>query len=201
MEKISLKINFGFLWFLISMILTVGNSSKIKNIVVLMMENRSFDHLLGWLKQDSKAHADMDGLVEGMTCLKSTKHPYLGSLEITRDALDECQDDPQHSFDPTQVQINKNRMNGFIQTQLEKRQNPKNPISMFDREKAPIINTLAEEFAVFDAWFSSVPGPTDPNRCFAMAGTSKGILTNFNGTLYDQQSYLFTTIELTTVEA
>ena len=35
-----------------------------------------------------------------------------------------------------------------------------------------------------------VPGPTDPNRQFAMSGTSLGITTNFNGTLYPQQSYL-----------
>ncbi len=163
--------------------------SNIKNIVVLMMENRSFDHLLGWLKQDSKAHAGIDGLVEGMSCLKSTRYPELGSLNITREGLDVCQDDPQHTFDPTQEQINNNMMNGFIQTQIDVHQSLANPVSMFDQDKAPIINTLAKEFAVFDSWFSSVPGPTDPNRCFAMAGTSKGIVTNFNGTLYDQQSY------------
>ena len=136
------------------------NENNIKNIVVLMMENRSFDHLLGWLKQDSKAHADIDGLVEGMSCLKSTENPDLGSLEITRDGLDVCQDDPQHAFDPTQEQINNNMMNGFIQTQIDVNQSLINPVSMFDQEKAPIINTLAKEFAVFDSWFSSVPGPT-----------------------------------------
>ena len=154
-----------------------------------MMENRSFDHLLGWLKQDSEAHADMDGLDEGMSCVLSPKHPHLGSYDITRDGLDVCQDDPQHQFDATQEQINNNDMNGFIQTQIDVKQGLINPISMFDRKKAPVINTLAEEFAVFDAWFSSVPGPTDPNRCYAMSGTSKGTTTNFNGTLYDQQSY------------
>ena len=172
-------------------VLTLANGGQteknIKNIVVLMMENRSFDHLLGWLKQDSKPHADMDGLVEGMSCLKST--PHLGSVEITRNGLDVCQDDPQHAFDPTQEQINNNTMNRFIQTQIDVDQSLVNPVSMFGQEKAPIINTLAKEFAVFDSWFSSVPGPTDPNRCFAMAGTSKGAVTNFNGTLYDQQPY------------
>ncbi|RYG60490.1 hypothetical protein EON64_19260 [archaeon] len=38
-------------------------------------------------------------------------------------------------------------------------------------------------------WHCSVPGPTDPNRAFAMSGTSAGILTNFNGTYYTQTSY------------
>ena len=184
-----MNFNFHFFSLLLYLLVAVESKSKIRNIVVLMMENRSFDHLLGWLKQDSRAHGDIDGLVEGMSCVKSPKHPHLGSVEITRDGLDECQDDPQHSFNPTQEQINNNLMNGFIQTQIEKAQSLINPVSMFDRETAPIINTLAEEFAIFDSWFSSVPGPTDPNRCFAMAGTSKGVLSNFNGTLYDQQSY------------
>jgi phospholipase C len=60
---------------------------------------------------------------------------------------------------------------------------------MIDKTSAPIINTLATEFAVFDNWFCSLPGPTDPNRAFAMSGTSAGVITNFNGTLWTQQSY------------
>jgi len=62
-------------------------------------------------------------------------------------------------------------------------------VNMFDITTAPIINTLGKEFAIFDHWHCSIPGPTDPNRAFAMSGTSRGILTNFNGTLWDQQSY------------
>jgi phospholipase C len=50
--------------------------------------------------------------------------------------------------------------------------NESNPVSMFDSATAPIINTLAKEFAVFDSWFASVPTGTDPNRAFAMSGTS-----------------------------
>jgi len=39
-------------------------------------------------------------------------------------------------------------------------------ISMFSNDTAPIMNTLANEFAVFDRWFCSVPGPTDVNRAY-----------------------------------
>jgi len=60
---------------------------------------------------------------------------------------------------------------------------------MFTVKTAPIINTLAMEFAVFDRWFCSLPGPTDPNRAYFMSGTSNGAITNFNGTLLSQQSY------------
>jgi len=62
-------------------------------------------------------------------------------------------------------------------------------VSMFDNTSAPIINTLAVEFGVFDKWYCSVPGPTDPNRGYFMSGTSAGAITNFNGTLWGQQSY------------
>jgi phospholipase C len=60
---------------------------------------------------------------------------------------------------------------------------------MFDHTTAPIINQLAMEYALFDSWYCSIPGPTDPNRQFAMSGTSLGIIENYNGTLYEQQSY------------
>jgi phospholipase C len=75
-------------------------------------------------------------------------------------------------------------MDGFVYDSIRNGLNETNPVSMFDIVSAPIINTLAMEFAVFDNWFCSVPGPTDPNRQFAMSGTSLGVLTNFNGTLY-----------------
>eukprot|EP00604_Paraphysomonas_vestita_P002784 CAMPEP_0174820892 /NCGR_PEP_ID=MMETSP1107-20130205/5012_1 /TAXON_ID=36770 /ORGANISM="Paraphysomonas vestita, Strain GFlagA" /LENGTH=320 /DNA_ID=CAMNT_0016037107 /DNA_START=265 /DNA_END=1224 /DNA_ORIENTATION=+ len=80
-------------------------------------------------------------------------------------------------------------MDGFVYDSIISGLNETNPVSMFDENTAPIINTLAKQFAVFDKWFCSLPGPTDPNRAFAMSGTSTGVTTNFNGTLWKQQSY------------
>ena len=48
----------------------------------------------------------------------------------------------------------------------------------FAPENVPAISTLASEFAVFDGYFASVPGPTEPNRCYAMSATSHGMGTN-----------------------
>jgi len=76
-----------------------------------------------------------------------------------------------------------------VQNAVEKKHSALNPVSMFDNTSAPIINTLAVEFGVFDKWYCSVPGPTDPNRGYFMSGTSDGAITNFNGTLWGQQSY------------
>jgi phospholipase C len=51
-----------------------------------------------------------------------------------------------------------------------------NVMKCFSPEKIPILTTLAQEYAICDAWFSSVPGPTLPNRSYAHAATSMGRL-------------------------
>ena len=147
------------------------------------MENRSFDHLLGYLD-------GVDGISKGQSCPVDPNDPSKGTLPVLPNGYDVAPDDPIHDMTHIAVQINGGKMNGFLQSQVMANQTLTNPIAMFTKESAPIINTLAAEYAVFDKWFCSLPGPTDPNRQFAMSGTSRGITTNFNGTLYEQQSYI-----------
>ena len=161
--------------------------SVISNIVVLMMENRSFDHLLGWLKSDYDAK--IEGLSGGESCPRDPNDASKGSVPLTRNGYDISPDDPLHGFDDIAVQINNNEMNGFVYDSINSGRNETNPVSMFDSTSPTIINQLAREFAVFDRWHCSLPGPTDPNRAFAMSGTSMGVITNFNGTKWSQQSY------------
>lgn len=163
------------------------SASPISHIIVLMMENRSFDHLLGWLKS---VNSKIDGLVDGMTTPRDPNDLTKGEIPITRYGYDVSPDDPKHDFDAIAVQLNDGNMDGFVLDAINNDHVEENPVSMFDQTSAPIINTLASEFALFDSWFCSIPGPTDPNRQFAMSGTSNGVLTNFNGSLYTQQSYM-----------
>jgi phospholipase C len=162
-------------------------SSKIKHIIVLMMENRSFDHLLGFLKADY--NADIDGLTGKESLPRDPNDLTKGSVPVTRNGYDVSPDDPKHDFDNIATQLNKNKMDGFVFDSLKYSMNETNPVNMFDSTSAPIVNTLAKEFAVFDKWFCSLPSSTDPNRAFALSGTSEGIITNFNGTQWTQQSY------------
>jgi phospholipase C len=162
-------------------------SSRIKHIVVLMMENRSFDNLLGYLKADK--NKEIDGLGGGETMPRDPNDASKGTVPVSRGGYDVSPYDPKHVFDDIALQMNNHQMNGFVYDSLKYQMNETNPVSMFDLKSAPIINTLALEFAVFDKWFCSIPTSTDPNRAFAMSGTSAGILTNFNGTLWTQQSY------------
>jgi len=168
-----------------------GGISRIKKVIVLMMENRSFDHLLGYLK-------GVDGIQNAPASVPRDPNDLSkGSVPITDNGYDVAPDDPFHDMDAIAAQINNNGMDGFVWTQLnapelegKRAQNESTPVAMFTPDAAPIINTLAQEYAVFDSFFCSIPGPTDPNRQFAQSGTSLGIVTNFNGTLYKQQSYI-----------
>ena len=54
-------------------------------------------------------------------------------------------------------------------------QTGQNELTMWNPENIPIIRTLAKEFAYFDRYHCSYPGPTDPNRMFMHSGTANGI--------------------------
>jgi len=169
-----------------------------KHIIVLMMENRSFDHILGWLKAKN---ADIDGLTGQESNPDNTKQPNGTIVKVNQHGYDVSPFDPEHDFTSTSEQIygvtgippnskGVPTMQGFVQNALRAgHKNPDNPMSMFTSTSAPILNTLGMDFAIFDKWFCSLPGPTDPNRGFFMSGTSNGMTDNFNGTLWSQQSY------------
>eukprot|EP00518_Triparma_eleuthera_P011347 CAMPEP_0182467996 /NCGR_PEP_ID=MMETSP1319-20130603/14825_1 /TAXON_ID=172717 /ORGANISM="Bolidomonas pacifica, Strain RCC208" /LENGTH=453 /DNA_ID=CAMNT_0024668155 /DNA_START=9 /DNA_END=1370 /DNA_ORIENTATION=- len=157
---------------------------KISRIIVLMLENRSFDHLLGYSK------LPLEGIPEGQTVPMDPDDVSKGSKDINPNGLDDCIDDPLHGFDNIHNQINGGDMDGWLKESSNEGRDLDNPISMFTPTTAPIINTLAEEFAVFDHYYCSVPSSTDPNRAYAMSGTSNAMVTNFNGTLWSQQSHI-----------
>ena len=97
--------------------------------------------------------------------------------------------DPAHEFDDTLTQLCGSGVSydpnvsypainnsGFIQSYTQHQANiPDRIMRCFDPAQLPVLNQLATEFAVCDQWFSSLPGPTWPNRLFAMAATSGGL--------------------------
>jgi len=162
-----------------------------------MMENRSFDHMLGWLHEN---YTEIDGLTGKETNHYKANDPSSPAVVVNKNGYDTGPDDPGHSWDDTAEEIYgavpnpptskpTPKMDGFVQNAVNAKHTPNNPMSMFTNASAPIINTLAVEFGVFDKCFCSLPGPTDPNRAFFMSGTSDGVIDNFNGTLWGQQSY------------
>jgi phospholipase C len=149
---------------------------NLRHLVVLMMENRSFDHMFGGLKP---AHPDIDIWPHGYT------NPDTQGKEISPQPKAEYQGqldpDPNHDFAPVNEQIFNGGptpdMRGFIQSYFKQRKNVKSShriMYYFKPDQLPVLSNLALEYVVFNRWFASIPGPTLCNRAFAHYGTSFG---------------------------
>jgi phospholipase C len=162
--------------------------NKVKHIVVLMLENRSFDHLLGYLKANGIKPA-VDGLTGTET--NPTIPPATGPVMVTAAAGDaEPKPDSGHELADVSEQYYghvdlafppNGPMNGFVANYAKQPTPPPSgaPImKCVDPAKIPALVELAKQFCVCDRWHASVPGSTWPNRMFAHAATSAGTVTN-----------------------
>jgi phospholipase C len=150
---------------------------NLKHIVVLMMENRSFDHMLGGLN-DSK--------VNGLSGTETNPDSAGAAIPVQQLAAYQGQldPDPDHSFAGVNLQLfggagptDPPSMQGFIKSYFEQRRDVShshNIMYYFDPTRIPILTGLARNYALFNGWFSSIPGPTLCNRAFAHYGTSFG---------------------------
>ncbi|KDP46506.1 hypothetical protein JCGZ_08478 [Jatropha curcas] len=147
------------------------------------MENRSFDHILGWLKS---TRPDIDGLTGTESNRIIASDPTSDEVFVSDDAVF-VDWDPGHSIQAIREQIfgsndtsaNPAPMNGFAQ-QAESMSENKSRIVMsgFKPSRLPVYTALANEFAVFDRWFASVPASTQPNRFYVHSATSHGASSN-----------------------
>ncbi|KAL5724849.1 phospholipase C [Ranunculus cassubicifolius] len=156
---------------------TAQKQQPIKTIVVLVMENRSFDHLLGWMKKS--INPNLNG-VTGKECNPvSTTSPNSPTICFSDDAQ-YVDSDPGHEFQDVLQQVfgSKNStpsMSGFVEQALTVSENLSHEVMKgFRPEAVPVYSSLVREFAVCDRWFSSLPGPTQPNRLFVYSATSHG---------------------------
>jgi phospholipase C len=165
--------------------------SKIKNVFVLMLENRSFDHMLGFSGIEGKdavngQHVSVNGLKGrenqfSNTYDGTTYHPSAG-------AKFSMPYDPNHEFIDVVEQLTGHTSfskgqnyppvnnSGFVSNynKISTGYDLQDIMRGYTPEQLPIMNTLAKEFAVCDQWYASMPGPTWPNRFFVMAATALG---------------------------
>jgi phospholipase C len=187
---------------LVAAITVVATAHTIKHVVVLMEENRSFDHLLGW----AGATLGVDGLDGTEWNPTSSLDPAASRrVYVDNNASHVAHCDPDHDSTATTAKLfgvkntldgnfSNETMSGFVETELLRSllQTDCKVMSMFDPAKVPVLLTLAQEFCIMDKFFASVPGPTWPNRQFAMAATSGGNTNTNNwyqgsvGTLFPQ---------------
>jgi phospholipase C len=180
---------------------------KIQHVVQLMLENRSFDQMLGFLYESTGNRSPSGAPFEGLTGKESnpddlgrevkvfkigrtTPHPYLMPGA-----------DPGEGFHNTNLQLfstdaprpgtiptNRGFVINFkaaIASDLARHfkdtlpgTDPSELMGMYAPEMLPIMSGLAKGYAVCDHWFASAPTQTIPNRAFAAAGTSQGHLDN-----------------------
>jgi phospholipase C len=153
----------------------VANLAKVDHVVVLMLENRSFDHMLGYLSLTG-GRTDIDGLRPGFA------NEYQGRTYLAHHLTTTAVDvDPDHSASAVDEQIGDGRMGGFVASlaaALAGRGvydgDPALAMGYYDGADVPVYDHLAEEFTVCDRWFSSVPGATWPNRLYSLCGSAAG---------------------------
>lgn len=152
--------------------------SGIENIVVLMMENHSFDNVFGLLGRG-------DGFTLGHDGQPTATNPYAnGSIQHAFHMPNTCQlpAQPSQSWTASHNAFNNGSMNGFVSTAIF----DGSPLlvggvamGFYTDEDLPTTLSLAKTFPIGDRYFSSVLGQTFPNRMYLIAGTSMGI-TNDN---------------------
>jgi len=145
----------------------------IEHIVVLMMENRSFDHFLGALALDA-AYAKKT-VVDGLKGTETNPAPDGSSVSVFKMA-NFTPEDPPHGWDAAHAQFNDGKNDGFVKEHAGGSQDE--AMGYHDRSQIPLYYWLADNFAICDRWFSSVMGPTWPNRFYLHATTSKGKKNN-----------------------
>ena len=152
-----------------------NGSNGIQHVVVLMMENRSFDHFLGWLPGADGRH-DLE--------FPSPDGNVYRNYPLAPDFQGCGYSDPDHSWEGFLVQSNGGRMDGFLQRPTPPADNPgvtlaaanTFPIGYYTnrhpdgRHKQvpdlPVIGALAEHYTVLDRYFCSFAGETFPNRFY-----------------------------------
>jgi len=194
---------------------------NIEHVVVLMMENRSFDNLLGWLYDNlsnppafnipAQASPTFEGLkpntyfneLNGNRVYASrppTAWPPANNPNVVPTP------DPHEEFQYVTVQLFGTAtpassaiadMSGFLldySAQNAGGVNAAQIMQTFGPAEANVINSLARNFAVCDHWHASVPSQTWPNRAFVHCGSSDGHLSNDNYELYNV-STIFNVLE------
>jgi len=167
--------------------------ANIEHVVVLMLENRSFDSMLGRLYPD---RPDFDGLTRKECNPGPDGKPVFVNNTPGYDpiALSNPHDDPGELFSDITEQIfgvadpapdAVPTMSGFVSNFVRQRDlhplrryDPASVMNYYTPDQVPVLSTLARQFAVCDRWFASAPCQTWPNRFFLNTGTAAGYENN-----------------------
>ena len=149
--------------------------SGIDHVVVVMMENRSFDHFLGWLP-------GADGKQAGLSYLDAAgvAHP---THALAPDFQGCAFADPDHSYDGSRVAWNNGANDGWLRAG----KNDTYAIGYYEQKDLPFFGAIAPSFTTCDRYFAPILSSTFPNRFYALSGVT------------DRLNNAFTKVELPTI--
>jgi phospholipase C len=160
--------------------------ADIEHIVIVLMENRSFDHTLGYL---SLADAAPTMSVDGLRDDEAWQQQFINDCKAVQYPLHDLKaivqniNDPPHDMPDIRTQISMethggafSQMGGFVQSYANARP-PAHDLSevmgYYKKDAVPTFDFFARKYCICDRWFSSLPSGTQVNRLMAMAGESK----------------------------
>ena len=162
-------------------------TGSIEHIVYLMLENRSLDNLLGWLYEDEspsnfitkpkkgEAVPSYNGLQTDNYFNPKKNGDRVPVKKITPEMGQQIPNvDPNEAFEYVKKQIANNMQGFYIDYTSTSTTDPDQIMQTYTDKSLPIINFLAKNFAVSDAYFSSIPTQTNCNRAFSLTGNSIG---------------------------
>jgi phospholipase C len=133
-------------------------ASQIQHIVILMMENRSLDHFLGWLPNAIRKQAGLNFVDNS-----GVSHP---TQSLSPDWTGCSYNDPDHSYAGARIEYNGGKMDGFMKTSTA----DVYAIGYYPEALGPFFPKFARNFTTCDLYFPSILGPTFPNRIFQLCG-------------------------------
>lgn len=175
---------------------------KIEHVVVVMLENRGFDSVLGYL------YGKDDLPKQNIPALQSGEQPFHGLAFVDPDSLKNPKDgvapgpvvratntpgwDPGEEYEHVNVQLfgsgeapesgTEPEMKGFLEDYATRCEGDSDAVEqimrMYTPADLPILSGLAKGYAASDLWFSSVPTQTNANRAFSLCGASAGLVDN-----------------------
>ena len=177
--------------------------SDIQHVFVLMLENRSYDSVFGWSNLTGTTPTGEATTANGLPAASIVNFGRTGtSYQLGKGAPYALGFDPGHEFTDACVQLcglqvangdtvrhdslvlgaagypplaTDTSTTGFAATYEDHADVVADAFNAFTPDQLPVLNFLARQFGVCDNWFASMPGPTWPNRFFAVAGTSSGL--------------------------
>lgn len=151
--------------------------TPVEHVLVVMMENRSVDHFLGWYGRENP---DFDGIQRAhFVDQRPGKGGRISTEDWGRDGRNDYDGrgfaDPDHGWSNGRLVVNGGRMDGWLHP---KTGNDELTLATYEAHDVPVWAQLTRGWQAYDHWHSALLGPTQPNRYYLYSGTSSGLKSN-----------------------